>query len=181
MSRASSARYPTCASRAGLPRIPDSTSLELGTGDFLIEVVASWTNVSYGLIYGKAVYGVSPYNGAIVFAGYTSSTGFAAQTNISDHVLTNAMSLNDGTARLVGFQRAGTTLTTRVNGIADGTATVNPPDDCNAIANAADIGSQGRGVQQMLGDIAEIVVISGTVDATDLQALESYLQTKYAL
>jgi hypothetical protein len=165
--------------------IADSASLQLGTNDFLIEVVVAWTNVgaNYGFIFGKAAYAVAPYYGAILFANYPvlPFTSLAVQTSNMDYVLSAASNLNTGTPLLAGFQRSGTTLAARINGTVVGTRSVNPVDDCSAVGNPAFIGAQAAGGQALAGDVAEIVELSGGISASDVQGLEGHLMAKYGL
>jgi hypothetical protein len=167
--------------------VVDSPSLRLGTGDFLIEAVVKWTNVgsNYGIIYGKPAQ-TGPYSGAVILANYPISpfTIFAGQTSINDYATSNGTSttgLNDGVIRYVGFQRTGTTLTARVDGMVVGTAAPSPADDCSATGVDAFIGGQGPGIQNLVGEIGEIIVISGTVASADVTKVENYFGVKYRL
>jgi hypothetical protein len=165
--------------------IADSTSLRLGTGDFLIEVVVSWTNASntYGIIFGKAAYTTSPYPGALLLANYPVApfTVLATQTSINDYVVSGAMGLNDGTPHLVALQRSGNGLIARLDGLSNAFKAFATTDDCSAVGNPAYIGGQGGGIQQLVGNVAEIVEARGTLSPNQVQAIESHLKAKYGL
>jgi hypothetical protein len=93
--------------------------------------------------------------------------------------------LNDGTARLYGGRRTGgTSVETRINGVAVGAQVTPTVVDVSAVGVPIALGldvANGEGSQQLDGDIAEVVAIRGTLAAADLACFESYLITKYAL
>jgi hypothetical protein len=71
-----------------------------------------------------------------------------------------------------------------VNGASVNTAEFNPPIDMSAVGNFVYIGGQqvANGVvQQLDGDVAEVVAVGGFLSAPDLARLETYLKSKYAL
>jgi hypothetical protein len=174
--------------------VGDSASLRFGTGDFLVEVVASWTNTpiadlttGYGLIFSKQVDSTAPYYGVGMFANYPApspNTALGVQTNDVGYVLSASTGLNDGNARLVAIQRVGSTVSVRINGAMQAMRTTSSADDCDATGFPLYIGAQprpGTNIQQLTGDIAEIVAVKGTTSASDLQSLEAYLTSKYKL
>jgi hypothetical protein len=76
-------------------------------------------------------------------------------------------------------------LEVRVDGARQGTLSISPPIDADAPGQAVIIGYNGYnpspGFQAFKGDIAEIVAVKGPVTDAELQSLESYLKSKYAL
>jgi hypothetical protein len=87
---------------------------------------------------------------------------------------------NDGTARLYAVQRAGGTETLRVN--ASQVATGSSAIDVTESAKPVTIGALTTQPEAALdGDIAEMIVVKGTLSSSDLSNIESYLQSKYNL
>jgi hypothetical protein len=163
--------------------IPDSTSLQFGTNDFLIAAVVEWTGTDNGIIFSKQESTISPYNGAGMFANWalpTPSTGLGLETNYTDYVESTTTGLNDGKPRLVFVQRVGTTLIASVAGVA-AMKTVTPADDSSAVGFPAVIGANTVSTQALTGDIAEIVAVGGTITASNQAGLVAYLDTKYGL
>ncbi len=160
--------------------IADSASLQLGTGDFFIAVVARWTNVSgFAQLYGKKE-PLNPYNGAGMWGNYPTNGLVGGETQTGLSVASTTSSLNDNVARQYAVRRSGSTLSLRVNGKTEGT-TANATSDCSAVGTKAYIGQNGGSQYPLDGDIAELVVIKGSISGTDLTALETYLANKYKL
>jgi hypothetical protein len=169
--------------------VADATTLQFGTGDFYIAVVAKFDNdptdgivSGIGALYTKLGTG----SGLLFFANdydYGTMTFAAGLSNVEDPTPTEveyAASYNDGTARLYVVQRASGTETLRVNGsqVASSTSSV----DVSESGSEVDIGLVAVDTEAALdGDIAEMVVVGGTLSSTDLTNLESYLMTKYGL
>ena len=170
-------------------KVVDAASLQFGMDDFTIAVVGSWTNPNntYGAIMTKQIEGTYPYIGYSVWANFPPlpSTAFGFQIDAqTDLVTSTATALNDGTARLFVAQRKGTTMEIRIGGTTDKTFTTTATQDVSATGYNMYIGGheQGGGVTQtMLGDIAEFLIVRGTLSAADLGKLETFLKTKYAL
>jgi hypothetical protein len=168
--------------------IPDSASLRWGTGDFSLQIVAAYTNTlaatpRYGMLFGKFAE-LAPYTGVILFANYPSDpvySGIGAQLDSNTQQLVSTTdNLNDGKPRLYGVRREGTTVTLQVNDTDGEVIRWDAPDDVSAPDRPVYIGSQ-PGIQDLIGDIAEIVAVSGTVSPADHAALTQYLMNKYAL
>jgi hypothetical protein len=169
-------------------QITDSATLQWGTDDFAILIVGSYKNAStgYGMFLSKqeAPY---PYRGPSLWGNYTlpsMNTGIGLQLeNTTTQYVISTASKNDGVVRLYTGRRAGNTIEVRVNGMVQGTATATP-NNVSASGRAVFIGgapgttSVTQGID---GDIAEIVAVHGTLTATELTQLESYLKAKYAL
>jgi hypothetical protein len=171
-------------------KVLDSASLQLGMDDFTIAVVGSWSNqqASYGAFMTKQIEGTYPYLGYSVWANFpqpSSSTTFGFQIDAAtDFLSTNATALNDGSPRLFVAQRKGMTMEIRVGGTTDKTFTTTAVQDVSASTYNMFIGGheQGAGVSQNLqGDIAEFLIVRGALTANELQKLETFLKTKYAL
>lgn len=171
--------------------IPDDASLQFGTGDFLIAVVARHTtpvNVGwgYGLFYIKNEL-PSPFTGPALLANTEErTTQLAAQIAYHQATIETAQSgFNDGQPRVLVLRRRASagvaSLEIRVNGATAAITT--------GSAYAADISAPGRPVtlagtpdmQNIVGDIAEVVAIKGAIPDSDVTALEGYLETKYSL
>jgi hypothetical protein len=180
--------------------IADSATLQWGSEDYLIEVVTRYDNapsatiateraIGYGTLYSKQSQNPQlPAEGVAFFAntpaGDTASgtTAFSSYVYVSHGVINSAQGFNDGVARLLGTQRVGaTTLSLRVNGIEATTGTV-PAMNVAEVGVGARIGASGDATLARLdGDIAEMIVVKGSIAATDLATIESYLTTKYGL
>ena len=92
----------------------------------------------------------------------------------------------DGSLRLFGLQRtdAGKTIAIRDNGVAAASSAISPVNVSTGKPwrlGAFDTKVAAQSQQFMMGAIAEVVVIKGTIAPNDLTALESYLMTKWKL
>jgi hypothetical protein len=170
--------------------VADAVTLQWGSDDFTIEMVARYTNPSpNALLYSKQAI-PAPYVGAALWGNQLLASGagvFSAQVEYkSGYFAGSAMrGLNDGLARLYGGRRTGgTDVETRINGLAVGAQVTPTVVDVSAVGIPVSLGldvNNGEGSQQLDGDVAEIVAIHGTTAAADLACLESYLVSKYAL
>jgi hypothetical protein len=175
--------------------IADSSTLEWSTGDYLIAVVTRYDNrpsatpateaaIGYGTLFSKQVNG----GGVALFANTPASGGAAGSTAFSSYVSAmggvsnTALGFNDGTARLLATARTmGTTLALRVNGSQTATGAV-PSVDVDEPFVGARLGASGETlVQQLDGDIAEMIAVKGALAPGDLAGIEAYLMTKYGL
>jgi hypothetical protein len=172
--------------------IPDSASLRWGTGDFTLEIVASFTNDpavgdGYGLLYGKFE-GIYPYLGpsfwANYFAGNSIATTVGGQVRVDESLTGTSTGLNDGQARVYGMRRTGLThLELRVDGALNSARPISIANG-DALSSFVYIGGQQTPsgvIQALQGDIAEIVAVGGTLNPVDLVKLETYLKNKYGL
>jgi hypothetical protein len=91
---------------------------------------------------------------------------------------------NDNTWRVVAYQYDGTNAghTLRVNSVTQSLFDVvaNNPGT-GTVAATFNIGNRADGSAGIAGDIAELVVISGAVSDANRNAVESYLNTKWAV
>ncbi len=174
-------------------QITDSSTLQWGTDDFTIELVASWTNPTtgtfpYGLLVAKQNQ-AAPYAGPSLWANFPTpsvDSVLGVQLDTTHYVRTAAHNLNDGNPRVYGGRRyGGTNLESRVDGAVDQMATLAAATDISAAGSPMFIGGQIKPdnslIQQLHGDIAEVVIVHGSITPADLAQLESYLKTKYAL
>jgi hypothetical protein len=170
--------------------VADANDLRWGTGEFVVEIVASFSNPTnagdgYGLLFSKQAANY-PFSGPSLWANYpfpSLSTVFVAQLQLGATAATPATGLNDGVARLYGARRMTTVLEARVNGSSARMSSV-PSVDVSAPGQFAFIGGQQTGsgvIQALKGDIAEIVAVAGNLDGSDLARLETFLITKYGL
>ena len=167
--------------------IADATSLQFGTGDFYIAVVSKFDNnptggisTGIGTLFAKLGTG----SGLLFFANdFTYPTSFAAGLcNLEDPTPTEveyAASYNDGTARLYVIQRTTGTEYLRVNGAQ--VATSSSSIDVSEVGSFVAIGAIMANEAALDGDIAEMIVVGGTLATSDRTTIESYLQSKYGL
>jgi hypothetical protein len=169
--------------------IADATSLQFGTGDYYLAVVAKFDNsttsqdpaTAIGALYTK----LGSSSGLLFFANdydMSQQTFAAGLSNLEDPTteVQYAASYNDGTARLYAVQRANGSEYLRVNGsqVASSSSSV----DVSESGIEVDIGCMSSVDEAALdGDIAEIIAVKGTLSSSDRQDIESYLTSKYAL
>jgi len=175
----------------------DATSLHIGTGDFTIEIVARHDRgvlslaagygvaTGYGRLYAKTE-AAKPFFGIGLFVNFPHpdpSTKFGAQTSYYGYAESSSEELNDNRPHLFAAHRLGATLEIRVDGAVEATnKTAN--DDVSAVGRPAYIGAEPleKGlIQQLRGDIAELVVVHGPISAHNLEVLEAELMTKFGL
>jgi hypothetical protein len=174
--------------------IADAASLHWGTGQFLIAIVVQCTNNpangnqnGYAALWSKAL-APYPYEGVQIWANSpaTAKPTFRGELRSSASGTGGGLEslvsgVNDGTPRVVGLRRLSPTeLQIRVNGAPSGTATLDMAYSEDATGSPVRIG--GNGVNQwVLGEIGEIVAVSGLVSDEDAAMLETYLKSKYAI
>jgi hypothetical protein len=161
--------------------IPDATTLRLGTGDFYITSVARRPvdNGSLGCVLSKQN-AAGPYAGYALYVN-VSAPHAGGQLDANTNVLSSGGPYGDGVARQFGFARATNTATLRVNGATEGTL---PATAVNSDAPGVALSIGGivpNGLHPLVGDLAELVVVKGTISGSDMAAIEAYLQAKYAL
>jgi tRNA A-37 threonylcarbamoyl transferase component Bud32 len=178
--------------------VADALSLQIGKLDFTVEVVARHTRplprgiadgysvaTSYGMLYGKVEL-PEPFTGIALFVNHPHpipSTRFGVQTSWNDNVATTSDGLNDGRPHLFGARREGTSLEVRLDGVEEARIVV-PVADVSAVGRPVFLGANPgpRGiVQQLQGDIAELIVISGPIGPRTFAELEADLKTKFGL
>lgn len=182
--------------------IADSPTLQWGTDDYTIEVVASYVNdagpgvASRACLYEKTstvepFYGVSftgnapllggaapPLVSAISSSIATSASGADPRTNVAG----KTMGVNNGAFHLFGTRRTAVrTLEVRLDGIISNV----DPADVSAAGQPVHIGGvpgpTGGATDLLTGRIAEIIAIHGPITDTELARLEAYLKGKYGI
>jgi hypothetical protein len=182
------------SSSAQYVTITDATTLQWGTGDYYVAVVAKFDNnpdggitTGIGALYTKlgsgsgALFFANDYNYALSIDGGTTdvTAGLSSLEDPSTEVQ-YAASYNDGSPRLYAVMRASGTETLRVNAsqVASSTSSV----DVTESGFNVEIGLMSSLPAAALdGDIAEVIAVKGTLSSTDLTNVESYLTTKYGL
>lgn len=169
-------------------RIADSTTLQWAASDFAFYVVMRHLNgpvvaPDYAIVYSKWTDTGPEFPGFFMWASYPGSTGYVTRFNASQ-ALESDSGLNDGVMRVVGTRRSGTNYELRVGGnqvdlLSD--ASVPDPDAFNAAGLPAFIGGREAAIQQLQGDIAEIIAVKGTLTDVEQTTLEGYLKKKYGL
>jgi len=178
--------------------VADAAPLHIGTGDFVIAAVvrqdrrpAGDAIAEYGLTtgYGAIVAKQAqryPFAGVALFTNYprpARSTKLGIQTDYNHYVLSASDQLDDGRPRLVVVRRTRGSLEIRIAGVTEARID-NDADDVSAPGVALAIGAHPteRGlIQQLRGDLAEIVILRGPVYPDYLARLETDLKTKYRL
>jgi hypothetical protein len=162
--------------------IADNASIEWGTSDFAIFAVVRATaqTAPNAMIYQKT--GAYPYDGGSLYLNAdkpVATTLAAAQVSGATYVVSASppATFVDGTAHVLGARRAGTTLEVRVD-----VASI----DVSAAGFDAIIGQNGYGTpspefQQFQGAIAEVIGVRGALAEPDVEALEQYLKSRYAV
>jgi hypothetical protein len=171
--------------------LQDDASLQFGTGDYLVAVVARHTTPihvgwGYGFFYVKAAIDLPFAGPALVANTEGGTTQIAAQVLYHQAIIATAQSgLNDDQPRGFVMRRRASpglaSLDLRVNGAPSATSA--------GSAYAADVSAPGRPVflggspnmQDIVGDVAEVVAVKGATADAEVIALEGYLETKYGL
>jgi hypothetical protein len=169
-------------------QIADSTSLQWGGGDFAFYVVMRHANgdvvlPAYGIVYTKWTDTGPEFPGFFMWAGYPGSTGYVSRTAVSS-ALESDSGLNDGVMRLVGTRLSGMNYELRLSGNqVDLLSDASVPDQTafSAAGLPAYIGGRPAAIQQLQGDIAEIIAVKGTLTDPEQTRLEGYLKKKYGL
>jgi hypothetical protein len=172
--------------------IADSMSMQFGTGDFALWVVARFNNMTnggfntgLGLLYGKVPQGSFNFTGAFLLGNTFQNNQVAAGLNggtSSNNILSVAAMYNDNTARNYGLRRTGASIELRVNGQQAASMNQNGNVDVSAANNPARIGANGdANFERLNGDIAEVIACKGATSMQDVANVDGYLKTKYAL
>ncbi len=176
--------------------IADAPSLQWGTGDFYVAIVARFDNnfasgkdeQAVATFFSKAIFSAAVPG--LLFTGniiggieQVNEVGLGASTSLtgpSDWVYTNTP-YNDDSLHVFATQRASGALSLRVDG-ATVSSTSPDVDDVSNPGTPVEIGGQNSGIGTRLdGDIAEMLAVGGTLSTTDRANIESYLRSKYGL
>jgi hypothetical protein len=182
----------------GYLSVADSASLQFGTGDYFIAIVARHTtptdnHFGYGLLFSKQDVPY-PFAGPCVSANAVNSasnpnpptTGrLLTQTGWNRWVTTNSAYYDSGTPFMVTVRRftasGQATLRIRANGSDVGQLVGSQfAIDVSARGQPLNIGGTSQN-QNLVGDIAEEIAVRGAMSDDDALWVEGYLKTKYAL
>jgi hypothetical protein len=175
--------------------VTDAPSLRLGKQDFVVALVAAWTNSTDVVEGGYGGYGImltkqtmfDPYVGLALLANYPglasnhpTAPRFGLQLDLDgSYALSSSTKLNDGAFRLLVARRTGLELEVRVNGVSETRMqTVSVLDISNEGSPLVLGGVNGS---PLLGDIAEVALVGGPVAEPQLEQLEAYFLEKYRL
>ncbi len=167
--------------------IKDAQTLQWGTGDWLVEVVARFDNSANLNATGYAAFYVKPsMNAGVVLVGNavdppnnTVAAGLTGAIGPMDFVLQKS-AYNDNAGRNYAFRRVGQSLELRVNGMQ--VTAQNQSSMIDVSASGVDVAiGQYMMSGLMDGDIAEMIAVKGSISNGDLAGLESYLKSKYNL
>jgi hypothetical protein len=174
--------------------VKDNSSLQFGTGDFVVAVAARHTTLpdaesGVGFFYAKPGSGASPSGGPMLYGNTEAHTTEAvAQLGLPELLVkTTEGNLNNGQPMVLVMRRmalAGgpvATLSIRLNGAGAGHTTGESTlCDVSAVGQPIFIGGSPQ-MQYLVGDIAEIIVNKGPTSDEDVAAIETYLMTKYGI
>ncbi len=173
-------------------------SLQWGTGDFYLAVVARFNNNpqdgagrGVGTFYSKwFANGNNTFTG-VDMTGNIFGNNFGAQPgmyfsteNSNTNFVTTATLYNDLKPHQFAFQRIGVKLDMRVDGASVQTSNsggISVDAKNTQVRIGADLfGGQGM-FGRLNGDIAEMLAVKGALSSNDQTGLEGYLKTKYGL
>ena len=177
--------------------IADSASLQFGTGDFAIFMVAEYTNDTTGnggsqaMFYYKVAGNTVPTGPQLIGnsasgANNTLESRVRARLTATDAVNSTNTGYNDGKFHRIGIRRNGQALEVWT----DGTLTSLTPDagaagDVSATGTDVNIGAAETGGNfvnyRLAGAIAEVIGVKGTISDGDVGNLDGYFKSKYGL
>ena len=158
----------------------NSASIQLGDGDFLVAMVAS---VAPGTTQLETLFEkhetTSPFAGPALYATPAKGDAVIAQGN---GVVSQTTGINDGNAHYLAAWRSGATLTV-VTDRTQSSGAVTPIAATAGATKDLQLGMELSGTLQnyLVGDIAEVVVVVGSVPAARALALRDYMIRKYNL
>jgi len=172
--------------------IADSPSLRWGAGDFLVAVLARYTNnpangytTGAASFFFKSTFSGSSGSGVSLWGNVPLSNGSVADGLLMlEDAKTYAVDktgYHDGVARLFVARRQAQTMDLRVNGATTATQAEPSSVDVSATGTPVIIGALAQTYYRIFGDVSEIVALKGATVPSDLAALESYFETKYGL
>ncbi len=163
-------------------------SLQWGTGDFYLVLVAEYDNKSSdGASKGVAGMAVRfPFNGqtGVQLLGNIPAQNQTAADGLVTYVAQGSFAFtstayNTNKPHIFVSKRSGTNLDLRVDGASVGTGTSNQNVD-NA-GTVLTLGAAGdANFFRMNGDIAEVMAVKGVLSPSDQSGIEGYLKAKYA-
>ncbi len=167
--------------------------MEWGTGDFVVEVVARYTNdptsvthdafgALYISIYGPpdtATSGFGLYGNVFKEPGdLATSSAIESYVWGQPSVVSANPGYNNNSAHVFAIERVGTTLSVRIDGASAGQKTTGAVDLGKPGGRLG--GCENAQAQRLEGDIAEAIAVKGTINSADLAGLEGYLRGRYA-
>jgi hypothetical protein len=167
---------------------PGSTPLDVWGGDFLIEIVmhAQYTQTAQNQGFFSCVGPQPSVPGSTVASFYISNSQAAAldieSDGYSNGLSTSAVLLPSG--YVVSFQRRGSVITSRRNGVIDQTQDflhITTPHCTSAVFGALVDNGPTAPTSFLASDVAEVIVSQGTSTDATVSALESSLMTKYGI
>jgi hypothetical protein len=167
---------------------PGSTPLDVWGGDFLIEIVmhAQYMNNAQNQGFFSCV-GPQPSVPGATIASFYISNAQAASLDMESDGYSNGLSTNPvllPTGYVVSFQRRGSVITSRRNGVIDQTQDflhVTTPHCTSAVFGALVDHGPAEISSFLASDVAEVIVSQGTSTDATVAALESSLMTKYGI
>ncbi|MEZ4264712.1 MAG: hypothetical protein R3B36_36940 [Polyangiaceae bacterium] len=173
--------------------LADSPTLQVGTEDFLLAVVAMWEEADTAqshVIFAKQL-GAAPLTGPAIMANHAFLPG-----DPTDRSTSVAVVLRDGTKaesvavravpapdpskpHLIVLRRAAGVLELRVDRTAKGTTTFDRNLDASAIGSAAALGGDGQAGRYLKGFIGQVVLYRGTVSTRELGNIEGGLHNRW--
>ena len=186
----------TLATAGTMLEIQDAPSLDWGTGDFYVAIVARFDNTfvdggndefATGMLFAKAplATSVGPLLTANILGELEQTNqvglGFSLNPSLPDDWIITNTPYNNGTPHLIAMQRVGLLLELRVD---CATVAQNESDDGDISAVGANvmIGSFGAGqLARLDGDVGDILAVAGTLTADDWDSLEVLEVNKWGL
>lgn len=170
--------------------VPDKATLQFGTGDFAVFVVARYSNVP-GIVEAKPTATfwskreqASPFGG-VWLAGNTLSEAKLQlwQQNVTgNQAISTKATLNDASYHRFGGTRRALAFEVWVDGAVDGATTLTTADDVSRVGRPVFIGGASELPKGWLsGNLAEVVAVKGNVTTAVLGQLDGYFKAKYGL
>jgi hypothetical protein len=175
---------PVVVFNGGILYFVDNPTLDWGTGDVTIAIVGgSPADGGMGggpLISRESATGSSGWelNTSLSPNPNVLTAGFV-QSSVYSTFQSTVPSVNDGQLHDFVFRRVGGAAELRVDGTSTPIDFAYDLTGSNSFRLTLGWGSFQR--QSMMGDIAEVVVVQGTLGTSDLSSLESYFRSRYAL
>jgi hypothetical protein len=163
--------------------IADVASLRLGTACTVLAVAAEQNASHEGAFYNKTSL-VGPYTGIALWGSYTPNLAHgtaATQVDINQFVTTAGGGLDDGKLRVFAAMFDGVALSLSVDrGVAASTP-VTLTEPLGAPGTPAYIGGNPAGNQVLVGDIAEVILLTKALDSGEWAKMYAYIDAKYGL
>jgi hypothetical protein len=162
--------------------IADAVSLQVGVACTVLAVGAEQSASHEGAFYNKTA-PAFPYGGIALWGSYT--TNFlhgtpAAQVDINQYV-TSTGGLDDGKLRVFVTTFDGTTLSLIVDNGVPAWTRVTLTESLGAAGVPARIGGNPAGNQVLVGDIAELILVTKALDSDEWAKMYAYVDAKYGL